>query len=114
MQKSREISLDEFLSVQLQVGTVLSAQLNQKAKKPAYILEIDFGEYGKKISSAQLSENYSIQDLVGKQVIAVLNFPPKRVAGIKSEVLVLGAMSEVYGTILISPDKNVENGTVIL
>ncbi len=114
MQISREISLDEFLSVQMQVGTVLSAQPNHKAKKPAYILEIDFGESGKKISSAQITDNYPIEDLPGKQVIAVLNFPPKRVAGIKSEVLVLGAMSEVYGTILISPGQNVENGTMIL
>lgn len=112
--ESREISLDDFLSVQMQVGTILSARSNEKAKKAAFILEIDFGEFGRKTSSAQLKENYSIEELIGKQVIAVLNFPPKNVAGIQSEVLVLGAMSEVYGTVLIAPDRNVENGTRIL
>ena len=112
--KSREISLDDFLSVQMQVGTIISAKPNSKAKKAAYVLEIDFGEFGQKISSAQLTENYSEEELIGKQVIAVLNFPPKKIAGIKSEVLVLGAMSEVYGTVLIAPERNVENGTRIL
>lgn len=112
--KLRQITLDDFLVVQLHVGMILSARPNPEAKKTAYVLEVDFGEYGKKISSAQITENYSIEDLIGKQVVAVLNFPPKKIAGVTSEVLILGAVSETYGTILLEPDKMVENGTLIL
>lgn len=109
-----EISLEEFLTVQLHVGTIISAKLNQKAKKPAYILEIDFGKYGKKKSSSQLTENYETEDLIGKQIAAVLNFPTKRIAGVDSEVLVLGAVCDETGTVILKTDKPVVNGSRIL
>ena len=82
----------------------------EKAKKPAYKLEIDFGEkIGKKKSSAQITEVYKKEELVGKQVLAVINFPPKQVADFMSEVLVLGTYSE-QGVVLIVPDKKIKNG----
>ena len=80
---------------------------------PAYVLRIDFGPAGIKASSAQITANYEPADLVGKQVVAVLNFEPKRVAGVKSEVLVLGAVSEDKGVVLLEPSFPVEDGARI-
>jgi tRNA-binding protein len=108
-----EITFADFLKVDMRVGTIIAAEVNLKAKKPAYILTIDFGELGKKISSAQITERYSKAELIGKQIIAVVNFPPKRVAGIKSEVLVLGAVPNNEGVVLLEPNLPVENGTRI-
>jgi tRNA-binding protein len=84
-----------------------------KARKPAYILTIDFGELGEKMSSAQITDNYSKAELIGKQIIAVVNFPAKRVAGVKSEVLVLGAVTNDKGVVLLEPNLPVENGNRI-
>ncbi len=107
------ISFEDFQKVSIHTGTVLSSRLNQKARKPAYVLEVDFGsELGIKTTSAQITDHYSVEDLVGKQVIAVTNFPPLRVAGVKSEVLILGAVQE-NGVILLTTDKAVENGTLV-
>ena len=106
-----EITFDDFLRVDLRVGTVRSAALNPKARVPAYVLEIDFGPLGMRTSSAQLTERYAADDLVGRQVIAVLNFPPKRVAGVKSEVLVLGAVDDAAGTTLLTLTHPVNDGT---
>ncbi len=108
------IDFDHFLKVGLVVGTIVSAQENPKARKPAYVLQIDFGTLGIKSSSAQITENYSAHELIGRQVVAVVNFPSKRVAGIKSEVLVLAAVCEEKGTVLLSPTIEVSNGTRIL
>lgn len=105
-----EISLDDFNMVEMCAGTILSASLNPKARKPAYKLTIDFGNHGIKTSSAQLTENYSADDLVGKQIIAVMNFPSMRIAGVKSEVLVLASVCDDNGTVLLSPTSTVENG----
>ena len=105
-----EISFDDFLKVEIRTGTVLEARLNEKAHKPAYVLTIDFGPEGIKTSSAQLTKNYQPEDLVGLQVVAVLNFPVKRIAGVKSEVLVLGAMSSETDVVLLTPTQAVENG----
>lgn len=105
-----EISFDDFLKVEIRTGTVLEARLNEKARKPAYVLTIDFGPEGIKTSSAQLTQNYQPEDLVGLQVVAVLNFPPKRIAGVKSEILVLGAMSSETDVVLLTPTQAVENG----
>ena len=102
------ISFDDFMGVELRVGTVIEAAINQKAKKPAYVLNVDFGPYGIKTSSAQITRNYQPQDLVGKQVIAVMNFPVKRIAGVKSEVLVLGAYSESRDVVLLGVTHEVE------
>src|SRR3990167_5889942 len=91
------ISFDDFLKVKMCVGTILQVKPNEKANKPAYLLEIDFGSEGIKMSSAQITEHYTSADLIGHQVVAVINFPAKRIAGIKSEVLVLGAISDEKG-----------------
>ena len=104
------ITFDDFLKVEIHTGTVLSARLNEKARKPAYVLEVDFGDaLGVKTTSAQLTDRYTPDDLPGKQVVAVTNFPPLRVAGVKSEVLVLGAVDD-GGVTLLAPDSPVANG----
>lgn len=108
------IDFTDFLKVGLAVGTILTAELNKAAKKPAYKLTIDFGNLGIKTSSAQITENYSENELSGKQIIAVMNFPSKRVAGVNSEVLVLAAVCHEKGTVLLEPTLKVENGTRIL
>lgn len=111
---SKEISIDDFLKVEICVGSVLSAELNHKAIKPAYVLQIDFGIGGVKTTSAQLTDSYQTDDLVGKQVAAVMNFPIKRIAGIKSEVLVLAAVEADGRTILLQPGQEVLNGCRII
>ncbi len=105
-----EISFDDFLKVEIRTGTVLEARLNEKARKPAYLLTLDFGPCGIKTSSAQLTKHYQPEDLVGMQVVAVLNFPAKRIAGVKSEVLILGAMSDADDVVLLTPTQTVGNG----
>jgi tRNA-binding protein len=107
------IGFEHFLEVEIRTGTVLEAQLNPKARVPAYRLSIDFGPRGVRTSSAQITGNYTPDELVGRQVVAVLNFEPKRVAGVKSEVLVLGAVSEEHGVVLLEPSFSVENGARI-
>lgn len=108
------IELEDFQRVEMAVGTIVEARLNEQARAPAYVLRIDFGpERGERRSSAQLTENYNEQDLVGRQVVAVMNFPPKRIAGVKSEVLVLGAVSDEHGVVLLGPDMDVEDGARI-
>ncbi|MFK8103180.1 MAG: tRNA-binding protein [Saprospiraceae bacterium] len=109
-QSLAEIQFTDFLKVGMYAGTIIAVRLNPKAKQPAYILKIDFGDLGVKRSSAQLVENYTSEDLLATQVIAVLNFPMKRVAGIKSEVLVLATVCEKEGTILLRPSRGVTNG----
>ena len=107
------IDFDDFSKVEMRVGTIVSAELNPKARVPAYKLEIDFGPFGLKHSSAQLTQNYEAEALVGRQIVAVLNFPPKRIAGVKSEVLVLGAVSDAQGVVLLDLGIEVENGAPI-
>ena len=113
MDKNAEVTFEEFQRIRMHVGTIVEAAPNPQAKVPAYVLRIDFGPYGLRTSSAQITHNYSLQGLVGRQVVAVTNFPPKRVAGIKSEVLVLGAVSEVEGVVLLQPSCPVANGTAV-
>ncbi|TFI52571.1 tRNA-binding protein [Mastigocladus laminosus UU774] len=108
-----EITFADFLKVDIRVGQIIEVTDNLKAKQPAYLLSIDFGELGQKISSAQITQNYTKEELIEKQIIAVVNFPAKRVAGIKSEVLVLAAVCKTNGTILLEPNIVVENGTRI-
>jgi len=104
------IGFEHFLGVEIRTGTIVEATLNPNARVPAYVLRIDFAQHGVKTSSAQITANYTPQDLVGKQVVAVLNFEPKRIAGVKSEVLVLGAVSADRGVVLLEPTFAVENG----
>lgn len=100
---------DDFQKLDIRVGTIISAKNFEKARRPAYQLEIDLGDLGIKRSSAQITELYSLEELPGKQVLAVVNFPPRQIANFFSEVLVLGTYSE-DGVVLIKPDKPVKNG----
>lgn len=103
-------TFDDFMKLDIRVGTVIQAQVFETARKPAYQLQVDFGEeLGVKKSSAQITEQYQPEDLIGKQVLAVVNFPPRQIADFMSEVLVLGTYSE-GGVVLIVPDKPVKNG----
>jgi tRNA-binding protein len=103
-------AFDDFMKLDIRVGTILSAKNFEKARKPAYQLEVDFGEeLGVKKSSAQITDHYKPEDLIGKQVLAVVNFPPRQIANFMSEILVLGTYSK-DGVVLITPDKPVENG----
>ena len=103
-------TFEDFLKLDIRVGTVLEAEVFEKVKKPAYKLKIDFGkEIGVKKSSAQITERYLADELIGKQVLAVVNFPPRQIADFMSEVLVLGTYSD-GGVVLITPDKPVTNG----
>ncbi|MFT4595113.1 MAG: tRNA-binding protein [Bacteroidia bacterium] len=104
---------EDFQEVDFRVGTILKAEEFPEAKKPAYKLTIDFGDLGTKQSSAQITKRYKPSDLVGKQVMAVFNFPPMKIAGFKSEVLVLGASDEADDIILISPENELTNGSVL-
>ena len=103
-------SFVDFLKLDIRVGTIVSAKNFEKARRPAYQLEVDMGqELGIKRSSAQITDHYRPEELVGKQVLAVVNFPPRQIANFFSEILVLGTYSE-GGVVLIRPDKPVKNG----
>ena len=103
-------TFEDFLKLDIRVGTIINAKVFEKAKKPAYQLEVDLGEeIGIKKSSAQITDIYKSEELIGKQVLAVVNFPPRQIANFMSEVLVLGIYSK-EGVILITPDKEVCNG----
>ena len=103
-------TFDDFIKLDIRVGTVIEAQIFEKAKRPAYKLKVDFGtEIGIKKSSAQITEVYGPKELVGKQVLGVVNFPPRQIADFMSEVLILGTYSK-QGVVLITPDTKVENG----
>lgn len=104
------ISWDDFEKIEMRIGTILEVQPFEKAKKPAYQLLIDFGAAGTKKSSAQITALYSAATLQGKQVVAVLNFPPKQIADFFSECLVLGVYNENNEVVLLQPGKEVTNG----
>ncbi|MDD5086652.1 MAG: tRNA-binding protein [Candidatus Nanoarchaeia archaeon] len=104
------ITWEDFKKVDMRVGTVLNAEDFPEAKKQAYKLEIDFGPLGIKKTSAQITKLYKKEDLVNKQVIAVVNFPPKQIANFVSEVLVLGVVGKENEVILLELDKKADNG----
>ncbi len=107
------ISFDDFMKVDMRIGTIQKAEPFPEARKPAIKLEIDFGELGVKQSSAQITKRYDPNKLIGRQIAAVVNFPPMRIAGYKSEVLVLGGVPDEEDVILLHPDQEVANGTKI-
>jgi tRNA-binding protein len=104
------ITWEDFEKVEIRVGTVLDVQPFPKARKPAYQLTIDFGPYGRKRSSAQITSLYQPADLLHKQVIAVTNFPPKQIANFHSECLVLGVVGAAGEVVLLQPERAVDNG----
>ncbi len=106
-----EIAYDDFKKVQIKLGTVLSVEKNEKARKPSLVVKVDFGkDVGIKQSSAQITHYYSKDNLVGKQVIGVCNFPKKNIAGVVSEVLILGAIEKDGKVVLVHPSQKAENG----
>ncbi len=108
-----QINWNDFEKVEIRVGTVFEANDFPEARNPAYKLKIDFGRLGIKQSSAQITKFYKKDDLVGKQIIAVTNFPPKQIAGFASECLVLGVVLDNKEVVLLQPERTVANGLKI-
>lgn len=108
-----ECSFDNFLALDIRTGTIIEVEDFPKAKKPAYKLKIDFGSLGIKVSSAQIVKLYKKEDLIGKRIIAVVNFPKKQIANFFSECLVLGAVKEDGEVALLSVNEDCNNGTSI-
>lgn len=111
--KSHLTNISGFQQLDIRMGTILSAESNAKAHRPTLVLKVDFGEVGIKTTSAQISNNYESGALIGEQVVAVVNFPSKIIAGIKSEVLILAAVCEEQGDILLQPKSQVRNGAQV-
>ena len=106
-----EISFDDFLKVDIRVGTVIRAEPFPEARNPSVKLYVDFGpEIGERKTSAQLTAHYTLEELVGKQIAAVINFPAKQIGKFMSEILVLGFPDDHGGVVLIEPNRNVANG----
>ena len=106
-----QITYDIFEKIDIRLGTVLSVRKNEKARKPSLVVEVDFGkDIGIKTSSAQITHFYNEENLVGKQVIGVCNFPTKNIAGVVSEVLVLGAIEKDGKVVLVHPSQKTDNG----
>ena len=107
----KEITFEDYNKIQILVGTVLKVTKNEKARKPSLVVEVDFGkDIGIKQSSAQITHYYSKDNLVGKQVIGICNFPKKNIAGVVSEVLILGAIEKDGKVVLVHPSQKAENG----
>ena len=110
----KEITYEDYSKIQILVGTALKVSKNEKARKPSLVTEVDFGsEIGVRKSSAQITHYYNSDNLVGKQVIGVCNFPKKNIAGIVSEVLILGAIEKDGKVVLVHPSQKTENGLEI-
>lgn len=107
------VTYSEFEKLEIRAGTIIDVREFPEARKPAYQLTIDFGDWGIKQSSAQITRRYSVQELLNQQVIAVVNFPPKQIAGFKSECLVLGVLGEEGDVVLLHPESQVKNGSRI-
>ncbi len=106
-----EISYDDFKKISLKIGTIVDVKKNEKARKPSLVMKVDFGsEIGIKQSSAQITHYYNANNLIGKQVIGVCNFPQKNIAGVISEVLILGAIEKDGKVVLVHPSQKTDNG----
>lgn len=110
---SEMISIEEFDKIEMRAGTVVEVDINKRARKPAYKVTIDFGEnIGLKITSAQITEVYSMEDLLGKQVICCVNLPFMHIGSVRSEVRILGTDSQ-QGVVLLQPSEKVKNGDLV-
>ena len=108
--EDKNLSWKEFMKVEMRVGTIIQAEHFPEARNPSYKLLIDFGNEDIRKSSAQITHHYSTNDLIGKQIIAVVNFPPKQIANMMSECLVMGSVDQEGKVTLIQPDSSVKNG----
>ena len=112
--EKEKIKWEDFNKVDLRVGTVISVELFEKATKPAFKIWVDFGSLGIKKTSAQIKKNYTEKDLIGKQIVGLVNLPKKQIADINSEFLLLGAINkESDNVIIIQPDSKLQNGSII-
>ena len=110
----QEITFEDYTKVEIKVGTILSVKKNEKARKPSLVVEVDFGgSIGVKKSSAQITHYYNEENLKGKQVVGICNFPEKNIAGIVSQVLILGSIDKEGKVILLHPSQESENGLPI-
>ena len=107
------INIDNFNELELLVGTIIKVESFPEANKPAYKLKIDFGSYGKKWSSAQITKNYSIEELTGRQIVAAMNLGNKKIGPFTSEVLVMGAEDDSGDIVLMEVDQNIKNGAKV-
>lgn len=108
-----EIKWNDFAKIDMRVGTIISAEIFAEAKKPAFKIVVDFGELGKKKTSAQITKKYTPNQIIGKQVIGIVNFPAKQIANIMSECLILGVLGEENTVTLLQPESAVKNGAKI-
>ena len=113
MEFAKLITIDEFSEIELRVGTIEEALPFTKAINPSYKLKIDFGPYGKKWSSAQITVNYNIEDLIGRQIVSAMNLGTKKIGDFNSEVLVIGHNDKHGNVILLEPDKEIQNGALV-
>ncbi|PWH87007.1 tRNA-binding protein [Brumimicrobium oceani] len=108
-----KIDWKDFEKIEMRIGTILTAENFEEARNPAYKMTIDFGEFGIRKTSAQITKLYNPEELIGKQIVAVMNFPPKQIANIMSECLVLGGVEGEGKVILLQPEQGVKNGTKV-
>ena len=107
------LTWEDFMKVEMRVGTIISAEVFKEVRNPAYKITVDFGPFGIRKTSAQITTLYQPDELIGKQVVAVINFPPKQIATMMSECLVLGGVGESKEVTLLQPERQVKNGTRI-
>lgn len=110
---SNSLTWDEFMHVEMRVGTIISAEIFKEVRNPAYKITVDFGEFGIRKTSAQVTALYQAEELIGKQIVAVINFPPKQIATMMSECLILGGIGDNKDVTLLQPERPVKNGTRI-
>ena len=113
MENTSTITWEDFAKVDMRIGTIINAEIFKEVKRPAYKLMIDFGEIGIKKSSAQITKLYQPEKLIGKQVVAVINFPAKQIANMMSECLVIAGVGQENDIVLLQPERKMLNGTKI-
>jgi len=104
------INWSDFTKVDMRIGTIISAEIFKEVNTPAYKLHIDFGEFGIKKTSAQITKLYIAEELIGKQIVAIINFPPKQIANMMSECLLLCVVGDTNDVVILNPERKVQNG----